>query len=141
MEINPTSGYVNTYEQGNQQKQTKQLGKDEFMKILVTQLQYQDPMNPLEDRDFIAQMAQFSSLEQMQSLNRGLLLNQAYSLIGKLVSTDMAEDPVSGQSIPVSGVVDGIITVGDKICMKIGDYLVPVDSRINVYAAPQQPAT
>ncbi len=139
MEINPASGYVNTYEQGNQQKQTKELGKDEFMRILVTQLQYQDPLNPLEDRDFIAQMAQFSSLEQMQSLNRGLLMGQAYSLIGKFVSTDMV-DLATGQNITVSGVVDGIITVGDKSCLKIGDYLVPVDSRINVFAAPPQPA-
>ena len=44
------------------------LGKDEFIKILMTQLQNQDPLNPMEDKDFIAQMATFSQLEQMMNM-------------------------------------------------------------------------
>lgn len=72
------------------------MDKDMFMKILIAQLSNQDPTAPMEDKEFIAQMAQFSSLEQMQSIGKGMetmILNQhagalmTYSnLIGKEVS-------------------------------------------------------
>ena len=74
------------------------LGKDDFLRILVTQLTHQDPTNPMEDRDFIAQMAQFSSLEQMQNLNKEfsrvaelIALSQATALIGKTVDVAVSE--------------------------------------------------
>lgn len=73
-----------------------ELGKDEFIKILMTQLQNQDPLNPMEDRDFIAQMATFSSLEQMMNMSKSidtLVQSQLMSpviqyshMIGKTVS-------------------------------------------------------
>lgn len=78
----------------------KNLGKDEFLKLLITQLKYQNPMEPIKDQDFIAQMANFSALEQMQNLNKsfagltnmvaeeiipGITMQQASSIIGKEV--------------------------------------------------------
>jgi flagellar basal-body rod modification protein FlgD len=48
------------------------LGKDEFLKLLVAQLQNQDPLNPMKNEEFVTQLATFSSLEQLISINKGV---------------------------------------------------------------------
>jgi flagellar basal-body rod modification protein FlgD len=55
-----------------QSSQNDKLGKDEFLSMLVAQLQYQDPLNPMDSTGFTAQLAQFSSLEQLESINSNL---------------------------------------------------------------------
>jgi flagellar basal-body rod modification protein FlgD len=81
------------------------LNKDDFLKLLVTQLRYQDPLNPMDDTDFIAQTAQFTALEQMQNLNTTTLLGQATNFIGKDVE---AKDE---NGLPVQGTVTGVKVV------------------------------
>ena len=98
------------------------LGKDDFLRLLVTQLRHQDPLNPMEDKDFMGQMAQFSSLEQITNVSAALdrltfagQLGQSVGLIGRTVGYE-AEDgtQTTGTATAVS-VVDGEIqiTVGD----------------------------
>lgn len=73
------------------------LGKDDFLKMLVTQLQNQDPLKPMDDTSFIAQMAQFSSLEQMQNMNSATLATQANGMIGDNVTwTDDSNNAFDG---------------------------------------------
>jgi len=56
----------------NTSKAANEIGKDQFLKLLVAQLQNQDPMNPMDNQQFIAQLATFSSLEQLISINKGV---------------------------------------------------------------------
>jgi|WetSurMetagenome_2_1015567.scaffolds.fasta_scaffold46117_2 flagellar basal-body rod modification protein FlgD len=51
---------------------SQQIGKSDFLQLLVTQLKHQDPMNPVDNQEFIAQMATFSSLEQLMSINEAV---------------------------------------------------------------------
>jgi len=86
------------------------LGKDDFLKILITQLSYQDPTEPLEDKEFIAQMAQFSSLEQMTNMSQdfsrlaGILSSgQAVSMLGREVEIVDGNEIISGVVTEVRG--------------------------------------
>lgn len=82
---------------------SQQLGKDDFLKLLITQLSNQDPTNPMEDTQFISQMAQFSSLEQMTNMNESFnkiaaMINssQAASTLGKTVEVELGDTTTTG---------------------------------------------
>ncbi|PAE30089.1 flagellar hook assembly protein FlgD [Paenibacillus sp. 7884-2] len=61
------------------------LGKDEFLKILMTQLQNQDPTNPMDDREFVSQMATFSSLEQMMNMSNSIEMLVQSQLVSPVI--------------------------------------------------------
>ena len=72
------------------------LGKDDFLKLFITQLQYQNPLEPMDNKEYIAQLAQFSSLEQMQNLNLQFANLSAISTIGKTAKGLYNEADVEG---------------------------------------------
>jgi flagellar basal-body rod modification protein FlgD len=89
------------------------LGKDDFLKLFVTQLQHQDPMNPMQDSDFMGQMASFSSLEQItnlaaanQQIAASLTSTSAVGLIGRTVTYTDESDQIH------TGVVEKVTTAG-----------------------------
>ena len=112
---------------------TTSLGKDEFLQLLVAQLQNQDPTSPMDNTEFIAQMAQFSALEQMQQLSKSFTYSQAYSLVGKMVSADITND--DGTISNITGTVGGVTTVNDTPYLYIGGNLVSMDTPITVIGA------
>lgn len=105
------------------------LGKDEFLRLLLLQLRNQDPMNPINDREFISQMAQLSSLEATQGLSTQVdallfaqMQTQALSMVGKTVEyLDESQATASGQ---VTGV--RLDAVPPKLV--IGEHEIPMTS-------------
>jgi flagellar basal-body rod modification protein FlgD len=91
------------------------LGQDAFFKLLITQLQNQDPLNPMQDREFISQMAEFSSLEKTEKLY-SLLENKLSSnqvidnsnLIGKEITASV-------EGVELKGVVEAVKSSKDKV--------------------------
>jgi flagellar basal-body rod modification protein FlgD len=97
------------------------LDKDDFLKLFVTQLQHQDPMNPMTDQDFMGQMASFSTLEQVsnlaassQKLASGAALDHAVGLIGRNVTYT---DPAGATR---TGVVERVATKDGQPVLRVG---------------------
>lgn len=91
--ILPTGSYSYVPE-----KSKGELGKQDFLLLMIQQLQNQDPLEPMKNEDFIAQLAQFNSLEQMQNLNKTMeslgnlqILAQTSSMVGKTVTATSAD--------------------------------------------------
>ncbi len=113
----------------------KEMGKDDFLKLLITQLTHQDPTNPVNDQDFIAQMAQFSSLEQMNNMssNLGKLSDRmSADMVGKYI---MGKDSLSGND--VAGVAEALVydESGDPY-LKVGKHAVNV-SAVSMVSRPE----
>jgi flagellar basal-body rod modification protein FlgD len=82
----------------------KTLGQDDFLKLLVTQMSNQDPMNPQKDTEFIAQMAQFTSLEQTRSMQQ---VAQANALLGHAVELQVDSTTVAQGTVSALQIQDG----------------------------------
>jgi len=113
MMITSVSQSIDSTNQTETKKSKNVLGKDDFLKLLVLQLRTQNPLNPMEDRDFSAQLAQFSALEAAQNTEKTLeklFLLQAGALVGKTVELRDG----------TSGTVDKVILGGDTLALEVG---------------------
>lgn len=104
MQIPATNTTIQSGAGNKAKKSSGELGKDDFLKLMITELQYQDPLNPMDNKDFIAQTAQFTTLEQMQNMTKYTQLQQATTMVGKDIKATVTED--SGQQ----GLVYGHVT-------------------------------
>ena len=120
---------------------TNELDKDAFLSLLITQLQNQDPMNPTDSTEFTAQLAQFSSLEQLGNVNKNLELlqdvqevmnnSQAVSLIGKqIIAHGNSLQRTDGQPVDCDFSLDqdaavAVVTIYDST----GDFVKSVEEK------------
>ncbi len=111
-------------------RNTGELGKDDFLNLLVTQLRYQDPLQPTEDKEFIGQMAQFSSLEQMQNISSGISSVKAFNLIGKHVVANTQDD--DGEAKVVEGEVSSVRIDKGKAYVIVRGEDIPVEQITDV---------
>lgn len=121
--------------------ENQQLGKSAFMQLLVAQLKNQDPLAPTDNQAFVAQLAQFSSLEEMQGVNQNLValamlqagnalleqLTESSALIGKNVTYQDADGAEQ------SGTVDAVKLVEGGVLLSIGDVEVPLTAVVAVH--------
>lgn len=126
---------VDTYNKSlvvNGRTTQQSLGKDDFLKLLIVQMQNQDPTDPMDNTQFMAQMAQFSSLEQMTNMNANfekmnemLTSNQAVNTIGKTVELDLGDTSTMG-------VVEAV-TYGNCPQVKVGNMYYDMNKIAAVY--------
>lgn len=119
----------------------KTLGQDDFLKLLVAQLSSQDPLNPQKDTEFIAQMAQFSALEQTKGMQTSLAalrtqqdFGQASALLGREVNLQV------DKSTTVQGVVSAVNIEAGTPKIIVNDRAYDMSTLLSVSLVQPQPA-
>ncbi len=128
--VNMNTDYI--YKPTGQIEGNDTLDKQAFLKLLVTQLKNQDPLQPMDDKEFISQIAQFSTLESTQNIYSGVNQLKAIDLIGK----NVAGMPITGNDI-VTGIAQGVEIYKGNAYVIVNDDSVPIDNIFTI--APNNP--
>ena len=135
--INGVTGGWSNYEESTQKTTgDSSLGKDDFLKLLVAQLTHQDPTNPMQDTEFVSQLATYSGLEQQMNMNKNLekliasqnanTIASALALIGSVVGFTNEEGLLQTGQVAFLDIVDGEV------------FLVLTDNTYIPYSAVEQ---
>jgi flagellar basal-body rod modification protein FlgD len=110
-----------------------EMGKDEFLRMLVTEMKNQDPLNPVDNKEMIAQLAQFSSLEQMKNVSAQVEgLRQETGLASAI---GLTHQPVSAElkdGGTVTGVVSRVLWKEGKLILQINDQEYPTTNIVSL---------
>lgn len=114
-----SDGKVNISESSQKAERSvgSNLGKEDFLMLLVTQMKYQNPLEPADNTEYVSQLAQFSELEQMQNMSNTTTNTSAFNLVGKYVYVQSTSP--TGTTVEDEGVVDFVM-------MKNGDPFVSI---------------
>ena len=121
---------VNKAVEASQKQAGGSLDKDAFLKLLVTQMKYQDPLEPTDNTEYVSQLATFSELEEMQNMSASLGKQNASSLIGQYVYIE--ETDSTGNTRMVEGTVDYVSFSGNKTYLSINGSLYNYDDLVSV---------
>lgn len=106
--------------------------KEQFLNLLVTQLKYQDPLEPMDNTEYVSQLATFSELEQMQNVAKTTEVSRATSMVGSLVTVEQ-ENSATGAVTEVTGKVDFVSVSGTTVKVSVNDTLYDLDKVKQVY--------
>ena len=104
---------------GTSSKSNSSLDKDAFLQLLAAEMRYQDPLEPTSNTEYMSQLAQFSTVEQLENLNGTFMTNQAMNLAGKYVILNVPDS--AGNISQVSGLVDYVTIREGEAYFSIGD--------------------
>lgn len=132
-----TTGTTTTTSSKTLENPSSVLGKDDFLRLLVTQLKYQDPLKPTDQSQFMSQMAQFSTVEgisnlgkTLETMNQSSTVSQAVGLIGKQVTYLKADGTSS------TGVAGSVSLLNGGLTIHVGDDDVTLADVLTVAGAP-----
>ncbi len=106
--------------------------KEQFLNLLVTQLKYQDPTSPMDNTEYVSQLATFSELEQMQNVAKSSEVNRATSMVGSLVTVEYLNE-TTGVTTEITGKVDYVSVSGSKVKVSVNDQLYDLSDVKKVY--------
>lgn len=109
----------------NKKEKSSTLGKDDFLQLLVAQMQYQDPLEPTSNTEYIAQYATFSEVEQIQNMSKSMDLSRASSLVGQTVQITSTDD--NGRETTKMGKVDYVKYENGKAMVSVDEELYSLD--------------
>jgi flagellar basal-body rod modification protein FlgD len=103
---------------------------ESLLQLLTTELQYQDPLDPVSNTEYVSQMAQMSSLERLNELVTGMDSTRAYSMLGKEVTYQTTD--TTGATSTASGTVESVITKNGTTYLTVDGTLVELGSVLAV---------
>lgn len=124
--VDPTASSNTAASSGTKKKEvSNEMGKEQFLKLLVAQMQYQDPLEPTQNSEWVAQMATFSMVESLNDMKSAFQEQSAYSLVGKNVILNTGSGDNANY---VKGKVDFITVQNGKLKLSVADKLYDVDT-------------
>ena len=118
--------FVESVTSSSNTQKSNELGYDQFLQILCAEMQYQDPLNPTSNTDYIAQMATFTQVESMLNMQNTMTSSQANDLVGKYVIMKVTSSS-TGEVSYAAGNVDYVLHQNGKTFLSINDNLYNIE--------------